>query len=133
MITRTLSSCETDNRIGHRAISRKAQTHKKHHLACGDSCLHSKSRDGSSQTIRRSSSKRVRICNGHPTRNSSSFRNQRGRGKPCSTCKKKEQRQRWFKEAYPTNDGPALGCGCYLRNVHDKMADGKTACETHFE
>ena len=65
MITGTLSSYKTDTR--HRVNLRKVKMHKKQHLVCGDSCLHSKSQEGSSMTTQRSSVHQSVSCNGRMT------------------------------------------------------------------
>ena len=71
------------------------------------------------ETIQRSSPKRVRTYKGRMTRILD-------RGKSCSTS----ERQRWFKVAFPKNGGTVrMECCCYFRNVHDKMVNGRTACE----
>ena len=40
---------------------------------------------------------------------------------------KKEQQERWFKVAFTRNGGTVRSC--FVRNVHNKMTDGKTAYE----
>ena len=60
-------------------------THKTQHLVCGDSCIRSNGQEGSTEVIKavygRSMGARLEC--------SSKFRNQRDRGKSCSTSKKK--------------------------------------------
>ena len=89
MITGTVSSYKTDTRIGYRVILWKANIHKKQHLVCGDFCIHAKSREGSSQTIQRSSSGRVKTCNGRLLRILLMVPKPTYRGKSCSTSKRR--------------------------------------------
>ena len=55
-------------RIGYKVFLRNVKIHKKQHTVSRDSCFHFERQEGYSQTIQRSSSKRVRICIGHTTR-----------------------------------------------------------------
>ena len=101
-ISGTLSSYKTDRRVSYTVFLQKAKTHNKEHFDCGDSCLHCESQEESLQTIQSSSSKRVGTFNGRITR----IPHTDGSKWPTRLC-----------------DGMSF----YFRNVHDNMADGKTA------
>ena len=55
----------------------------------------------------------------------------RKHGRDASVVMLVKKMERWFTEAYRPMDC-AMECYCYLRNVHDKTADGKTASENMF-
>ena len=63
------------------------------------------SRQGASQTLQTSSSKRVRICSGRMTRTLLIAPKPMGLQRALFDDEKKEQRQRRFKVAYPMNGG----------------------------
>ena len=104
MITRTLSSCKTDSRIGCKVFIQKAKTHK-----TNVSCLKRmptsipKRYKESSQTIQRSSSKRVRTCDGRVTRIRLIFQKPTGSRKKLFDERKKKRQERWLTVACSTN------------------------------
>ena len=108
----------------------KAKMRKKQHLAWGDFCLHSRSLGESTQTISKEFIKACPFLQWTHLRNTPHL---------SETNKIAERVVPRVKEGTPTarvqSGRPeqwwdrAMECCCHLPNVHDKMADGKTAAE----
>ena len=85
------------------------------------------SQEGSSQTIQRVSSKRVRTTNGRMTRRVLIVRNPTRSLQELFDKEKKERNNDSSKRRIRLLVGLLDGWYCHLRNVHDKIADGKAS------
>ena len=86
------------------------------------------------QTVQRSSSNHAkRLQWTHDTNTPQRSENQWYHRKSCPTCKKDRTATATVQRGFRQKgwDRAMEGC-CYLRNVHDKMAGVKTACEIIF-
>ena len=103
------------------------------HRACGDSCLHSKSQEGSTQKNERDC---IKACQDvqwtHDTNTPRRSENngiaeravRRVKGGPAKAINQSGVPEEWW--------DCGTRCCCYMRSVHDKMTDGKTAYENRF-
>ena len=114
-------------------ILRKPKVHKKHHLVCGDSCLHSKNpgrifTDNSPafvkafQDLQWTHDTQTPHCSETNVIAERAVRRVR-EGTTTATVQSGLPDQWW---------DCAVECYCHMRNVHDKTADDKTWCEKRF-
>ena len=98
------------------------------HVGGGDSCLHSRSQEGSTQTMQGVYHKRLRTYTGLTIRKTP----RHGRGKNCSKTQRRNSNSdgsKWHSEDW---EDCAMECYCNLRNVHEKMSDGNDCRQNPF-
>ena len=116
-----------DRRIGDRVTFRRQRMRQKLRRSCGDSCLHFESREEPTQTPSRELIKACQDPQGTHDANTPHRSETSGVAERVVPQAKKETAPAMVQSCFPEERWIcAMECCCYVRKVHDKIANGTT-------